>query len=76
MIRIAMLATILALLVVGAWTAHGRANQPPRQVVYKVVSRQTLTANATLEKSLNDLGGSWELIAIDKDDYIFKLVIP
>ena len=51
-IWIVTLVATLALLVLNAWTAHGRANRPPTQVIYKVVSRQTLTANATLEKSL------------------------
>jgi hypothetical protein len=44
-----------------------------RQVLYKVVSRSTLTSNAPLEKSLNDLGSAgYELVLVDKDDYIFK----
>ena len=74
-IWIALLVAITALLVVGGWSAYGHPNRPGKQVIYKVVSRSTLTSNATLEKSLDDLGiGGYELVLVDKDDYIFKYV--
>jgi hypothetical protein len=73
-IWIVLLVTVSALLAISTWSAYGRANQPPRQVLYKVVSRGSLTSNASLEKSLNDLGSAgFELIAVDKDEYIFKM---
>ena len=72
-IWIALLVAITALLVVGGWSAYGHSSRPVRQVLYKVVSRSTLTSNAPLEKSLNDLGSAgYELVLVDKDDYIFK----
>ena len=74
-IWIALVVAITALLVVGSWSAYGHSNRPGKQVIYKVVSRSTLTSNATLEKSLDDLGiGGYELVLVDKDDYIFKYV--
>ena len=73
-IWIVLLVAIVTLLAIGTWSVYGRPNRPPGQVLYKVVSRGSLTSNAALEKSLNDLGTvGYELIAIGKDDYIFKL---
>lgn len=71
---IVLLVAMMALLT-AAWTAYGRTGKPLSQVHYKVMSKQTMTSNSgTLQKSLDDLGQQgWELIAVDKDEYIFKL---
>jgi hypothetical protein len=70
-----VLLTITTLLVIGAWSAYGHSNRPAKPVLYRVVSRSTLTNDASLQKSLSDLGNAgYELILVDKDDYIFKHV--
>lgn len=70
-----MLLIAMAALLTAAWTVYGRTSKPVAQVHYKVISKQTMTSNnASLQKSLDYLGEQgWELIAIDKDEYIFKL---
>ena len=72
---IVLLVAIATLLIIGAWSAYGHSKRPATQVIYRVVPRSTLTRDASLQKSLGDLGNAgYELILVDKDDYIFKYV--